>query len=118
MDANLLNELREAGGSDFASALFEQIGTDFARLHDALLTEIGTLSAAQDHELTRVRRLCHELKGLALTVGATALVNACAEAEALAQGSCQNLVLAALPGILGLCDEVRIELQRCIAGVA
>ena len=118
LDDTLLNELRDAGGADFAATLFEQIGADFARLHDALLGEIGSLSANPESDLSRARRLCHEQKGLALTVGAVALANACAEAEALAQQGNQPMVLAALPVILGLCDQVRIELQRCIAGAA
>jgi HPt (histidine-containing phosphotransfer) domain-containing protein len=118
LDAKLLNELREAGGSDFAASLFEQIATDFARLHDALLAEIGGLSAHPDRDLSQVRRLSHELKGLALTVGATALSEACAGIEALAQQKAHGPLLADLPGIVGLCDQVRIELQRCIAGVA
>jgi HPt (histidine-containing phosphotransfer) domain-containing protein len=116
LDLNALRDLRDAGGAEFAAALFAQIRADFARLHDQILTMLGTLASGPGARHDHIRSAVHELKGLALTVGAGALSDACAEAEALAQQKDDAALLAVLPDIIGLCDKVRIELERSIAG--
>lgn len=85
LDRAVLIDLHNTAGPEFAALLFTQIRADFARLHDDALGQMRTYmpSGAPDFDATRL--LVHEMKGLSLTVGATALAQACAEAEDLAQ---------------------------------
>lgn len=115
LDSTALAELRNAAGQDFVDALFMQIKADFARLHDAALGQTRHLGPAATPEYGEIHRTVHELKGLAVTVGARDLAEACAQCEELARNKDKMALSLALPGIIRLANTVRIELEQSIA---
>jgi HPt (histidine-containing phosphotransfer) domain-containing protein len=117
LDRTALADLHDAAGPEFANVLFTQIRADFARLHDDALAKLREYAPNSAPEFDATRRVAHEMKGLALTVGATALAKACAETENLAHEKDMTALTRVLPEVIALCDRVRIELEQCIAGV-
>jgi HPt (histidine-containing phosphotransfer) domain-containing protein len=117
LDSAALADLQTSAGPEFAKLLFAQIRADFARLHDDALAQMRGYGPAATPDFDVTRRVAHEMKGLSLTVGASALAQLCAEAEILAQENAGPALGRMLPEIIALCDRVRIELEQCIAGV-
>lgn len=116
IDSVTIRELYQAAGAEFAQTLFAQIRADFARLHDALLGQMMSFSDTGGPEFEVIRKTAHELKGLALTVGANRLADACANAEGLAQKKDATRLSESVSGMISLCAQVRIELARSFAG--
>ncbi|MCC5992517.1 MAG: Hpt domain-containing protein [Rhodobacteraceae bacterium] len=112
LDSDSLAALLGCGDSTVVAALLEQMMSDFARLHDQGVVLMASLGAQADTDFSALRRLAHEAKGLALTIGAHKLTQICAEAEVLAQKGDRDALSQCWADMIGLCSDARVELAQ------
>lgn len=111
LDQKTFLDLLETGGSDVAAALAEQLEQDFTRLHSDLQAHLPLGTAVN---FRAIHLIAHEMKGLALTVGAHVLPEISLRAEKLAQSKDSAALAATLPEMVAECDRVRTALSQCI----
>ncbi|WFE76209.1 Hpt domain-containing protein [Roseinatronobacter sp. S2] len=114
LDRKIFLALLETGGSDVAAALAEQLTQDFARLHSDLQAHLSVSNSGTDLNFQAIYMIAHEMKGLALTIGAVALPELSLRAEKMAQNKDGAALAAALPEVIDECDRVRTALAQFI----
>ena len=103
-DQTQLDALLNLGGR----ALCDQFVADLGRCQARLTEALGLASADQRQGLEMARCALHELRGIALTVGATSLTRSCAKAEAFCDLGHIKEVLEARTEILATCDALTV----------
>ncbi|ATX65833.1 Hpt domain-containing protein [Roseinatronobacter bogoriensis subsp. barguzinensis] len=101
-DQMQLDALLSLGGR----ALSDQFVADLARCETHFIEALGVASTDKRQGLELARRALHELRGIALTVGATSLSRQCAKAEALCDLGHLQDVVEARAEILATCDAL------------
>ncbi|MCC5958669.1 MAG: hypothetical protein JJU08_04970 [Rhodobacteraceae bacterium] len=114
LDRKIFLALLETGGSDVAAALAEQLTQDFARLHSDLQAYLPIPDSGADLNFQAIYMTAHEMKGLALTVGAVALPELSLRAEKMAQNKDGAALAVALPEVIDESDRVRTALTQFI----
>lgn len=112
VDTDSLAALLDCGDSTVVAALLDQMMSDFARLHDQGVLLMASLGPEADTDFSVLRRLAHEAKGLALTIGAHKLTQICIKAEALAQAGDREALAGCWADMIGLCSDARVELAQ------
>jgi HPt (histidine-containing phosphotransfer) domain-containing protein len=106
-DQTQLDALLSLGGR----TLCDQFVSDLERCESRFREAIGVASADKRQGLEMARRALHELRGIALTVGATSLTRSCAKAEAFCDLGQLKEVQEARTEILATCDSLTKLIQ-------
>ncbi|MDD7969740.1 Hpt domain-containing protein [Roseinatronobacter alkalisoli] len=114
LDHETLAALLEAGGIEIAAALAEQLTNDFTRIHDSADAQISRLDLGEKPDFKAIHMIAHEMKGLALTIGAHKLADVSLRAEVLARDKDGEALASHLPEFTALCDRVRDALEQSI----
>lgn len=114
LDSKVFLALLETGGSDVAAALGEQLKQDFTRLHSDLQAHLPVPNSGAGLNFQAIYMIAHEMKGLALTIGAVALPDLSLRTEKLAQNKDGAALAVVLPDVIDECDRVRTALAQSI----
>ncbi|MGP9789403.1 Hpt domain-containing protein [Roseinatronobacter sp. NSM] len=114
LDPEVFLALLDTGGSELAAELAEQLAQDFARIHGALADAQTAWNRHADWNFKEIHMLAHELKGLALTIGANNLPETSLRAETLAKQKEGATLAAVFPALIRECGQVRAALAQYI----
>ena len=106
-DKAQLDALLSLGGR----ALCDQFVADLERCQARFTEALGLAAGDKRQALESARRALHELRGIALTVGATPLTRDCAKAEAFCDLGHLKEVLEAQTEILATCEMLTALIQ-------
>lgn len=105
MDQDLLSELQDIMGGDFAMLVASWQKDTVQRL-------AGIQAALEDGNATELRQVAHSLKGSSSNLGARAVVGLCIEMEKLANLNQLDDAVAIMPQLRQAVTEAEQELIR------
>lgn len=113
-DKTQLNSLLSLGGTE----LRDQFLADLERCQIRLTEALKLAQSDEQRSLKLSRHALHELRGIALTVGAASLVRHCAEAEAFCDMGKIKDVADRQTEILMICSELQTQIMTQTTGVS
>lgn len=106
-DQAQLDALLSLGGTE----LRDQFLTDLERCQTRLSQSLSLAGTEERRGLDHARHALHELRGIALTVGAATLTRHCAEAEAFCDMGRLAEVVAKQADILAICTDLGAQIM-------
>ena len=113
-DKTQLDALLSLGGAE----LRDQFLADLQRCQQQLRHSIARTADDEKGGLAQARHGLHEMRGIALTVGATPLIRLCAESEAFCDIGRVSEVTARHSEILMICSDMVTQITADSAGVS